>query len=395
MAVYKRGGAYYFEFVWKGERIKASTRQGNKRVAEQAQAAKRTELAKAEVGIRERPQAPTLKAFTEERFLPFIEAQFAAKPSTLSYYRIGARNLLRYSPLASLPLDQIQAEAVTGYVAYLRDSSWQTSTMNRALEVLRRAFSLAMEWNAVDRRLPRVRMLPGERRRDRTLTDTEERSYLEAARTVGEGILQDYARALEGIRATARGEVPLEPKDPFLLRDVATVLLDTGLRPEECYRLKWEEIRDGSLRISHGKTENARRTIPLPERSAAALGMRRAAALSPEWVFPAPTKSGHIEKFSLKKRHAAACQLAGMERVPVYTFRHTVLTRWARKMDPYTLAYLAGHSDFSTTKRYVHPNEETVLAAMVAARVVQGPPNSHTRGEAGTDGPGAVSAVIQ
>ncbi len=32
-------------------------------------------------------------------------------------------------------------------------------------------------------------------------------------------------------------------------------------------------------------------------------------------------------------------------------------------MDPYTLAYLAGHSDFSTTKRYVHPQTETVLAA--------------------------------
>ncbi len=33
-------------------------------------------------------------------------------------------------------------------------------------------------------------------------------------------------------------------------------------------------------------------------------------------------------------------------------------------MDPYTLAYLAGHSDFSTTKRYVHTQAETVRAAM-------------------------------
>jgi hypothetical protein len=27
-------------------------------------------------------------------------------------------------------------------------------------------------------------------------------------------------------------------------------------------------------------------------------------------------------------------------------------------MDPYTLAYVAGHSDFATTRRYVHPNLE-------------------------------------
>ncbi len=40
-------------------------------------------------------------------------------------------------------------------------------------------------------------------------------------------------------------------------------------------------------------------------------------------------------------------------------------------MDPYTLAYLAGRSDFSTTKRYVHPQTETVLAAFERAREVR------------------------
>jgi hypothetical protein len=37
-------------------------------------------------------------------------------------------------------------------------------------------------------------------------------------------------------------------------------------------------------------------------------------------------------------------------------------------MDPYTLAYLAGHSDFATTKRYVHPELRTVRAAMEKAQ---------------------------
>jgi hypothetical protein len=36
-------------------------------------------------------------------------------------------------------------------------------------------------------------------------------------------------------------------------------------------------------------------------------------------------------------------------------------------MDPFTLAYLAGHSDISITKRYVHPEDETVRAAMERA----------------------------
>jgi hypothetical protein len=45
-------------------------------------------------------------------------------------------------------------------------------------------------------------------------------------------------------------------------------------------------------------------------------------------------------------------------------------------MDPYTLAYLAGHSDFATTKRYVHPRQETVKRAMEKARTAQTPHDS-------------------
>ena len=33
-------------------------------------------------------------------------------------------------------------------------------------------------------------------------------------------------------------------------------------------------------------------------------------------------------------------------------------------MDPWTLAYLAGHRDMNITKRYVHPQEQTIRVAM-------------------------------
>jgi hypothetical protein len=51
-------------------------------------------------------------------------------------------------------------------------------------------------------------------------------------------------------------------------------------------------------------------------------------------------------------------------------------------MDPYTLAYYAGHSDFATTRRYVHPNVETGREAMQRARVARGGHNSGHSGEA-------------
>ena|SRR5579862_7281224 len=60
-------------------------------------------------------------------------------------------------------------------------------------------------------------------------------------------------------------------------------------------------------------------------------------------------------------------------------------------MDPYTLAYLAGHSHFSTTKRYVHPQADTVRAAMERARGVKG---GHSFGHSDEKAAGTRSAPI-
>ena len=116
-------------------------------------------------------------------------------------------------------------------------------------------------------------------------------------------------------------------------------------------------------------------------------------AIRQAWVFPAPTSSGHIEPSSLKKQHTKAVseatrilreETSGPQRCfagfELYTLRRTCLTRWAPHMDPWTLAYLAGHRDMNITKRYVHPQEQTILAAMEKARVVKGGHSSgHTQ----------------
>jgi integrase len=115
--------------------------------------------------------------------------------------------------------------------------------------------------------------------------------------------------------------------------------------------------------------------VSLPKRVEAILEMRRTVATS-EWVFPALTKSGHIEPSTLKKRHQKACALAGIEHLPM----HPCLTRWADHMDPYSLAHFAGHSSFVTTRRYVHPNLDTGRAAMERAQEAQG---RHKNGHSG------------
>jgi integrase len=144
-------------------------------------------------------------------------------------------------------------------------------------------------------------------------------------------------------------------------------------------------VLDSKLEIHYGKTDNARRRIPMTPRVKATLDMRLSKVSSGSWVFPAQTKSGHIEPSSLKKQHLKAIgeatrilreeskkedgQLAAFE---LYTLRHTCLTRWAPHMDPWTLAYLAGHRDMNITKRYVHPQEQTIRSAMDRAQAAEG-----------------------
>lgn len=369
MAVYKRGGTYWFKFVWNGETVRESAKTGNKRTAEQIEAARKTQLAKGEVGIRDRAPVPTLADFLKREFLPHIETRFADKRKTRAHYTVQIKHLLAHSALAGTALDAIRAELLGGFIEKLRQQKYEISSINRALQVLRRVLMVAAEWGKIERVPVKIRMQPGENRRDRVLSGDEERDYLKAAGEIGDAILEVYETALSGIRAKQRGEQPQKPADPYLLRDVAIVLLDCGLRPEECYGLRWEHVRQDTVYIPFGKTVNARREVPLSERAQEVFARRRGG--ESVWVYPAPTSSGHIEQSSLKKQHAKACQEAKVKAFVPYTFRHTCLTRWATILDPYTLAYLAGHSDFSTTRRYVHPNLNTAREALERARLAQ------------------------
>jgi integrase len=342
--IYKqpRSRFWWYKFTWRGEAIRESTKQTNKRVAEQMEAAHKTALAKGEVGTREKRPAPTLAEFSGRDFLPFVRSTFSEKPHTRLFYECGVKSLLADEKLAARPLDSITSEHIASFLAKRREQGLQTSSMNRKLQVLLRMFHLAQEWGKTEKALPKVRILPGENHRERVLTPEEEARYVEGARKWDQG--------------------------PLLLPDVATILLDCALRPEECFRLRWENVRDGGIVIHHGKTENARRHIPVSQRVEAVLEMRRATSAGSPSVFPARTRSGHIEPASVKRQHLRACAEAKVERFPLYTLRHTCLTRWAPHMDPWTLAHLAGHRDMAITRRYVHPQAETIREAMEKAR---------------------------
>ena len=237
--IYKRGRIYWYKFVWEGETIRESTKQGSDKVARQMEAAHRTSLAKGEVGIRERKPVPALSEFCDQRFEPWAKSSFErCTPANWLWYRSGIRALRSYKPMANAKLDSIGNELAADFAAYRQADGKQISTINSALRVLRRILRLAAEWGVLEA-YPVLSLLPGERHRETVVTPEQEQKYLKNC--------------------------------PEPLKSIATVLADSGMRPEECYRMRWENInwqhgRNGAVLVTHGKTVAARRSIPMTPR---------------------------------------------------------------------------------------------------------------------------------
>lgn len=230
MSVFKKNGVYHFRFMHRGKVVRKSTKQGDKRTAELIEAAERIALSKGDAGLGEKPPVPTLAEFLRDRIQPWAAKK--PKPTTLTWYASGIKPLLAYPPIANRALDEITSEHVDDFAAH-RSEDHAVGTVNRELRVLRRCLRLAAKWGTIDK-APEVSMAGAEKRRERVVADREFAQYLACASP--------------------------------LVADIAMLLNETGLRPEEAHRLEWPDIdlgERGSLLVRHGKTSAARRRLPL------------------------------------------------------------------------------------------------------------------------------------
>src|ERR1022692_353838 len=339
MSLYKRGDVYWYQFQFKGQRIQESTHTGNKDAARQIESAERVRLAKGEAGINERQPAPTLAEFGP-RFQRAIETVCADKPATVGFYEEKLRRLLADSQLAGARLDAIDEAVIDGYKQrrtrqasrYGRPIS--PASVNRELATLRRLLRLAQEWKVLDR-VPRIRLLRGERNREFVLGHGLEPAYLAAA--------------------------------PQPLRDVAVLMLETGVRPGEAVGLQWPDVRlqtavhakYGYIVIRGGKSRNAKRNLRLTARAAEMLQARKAATRS-AWVFPGETAESAILGTSLDHQHDEVRTAVNLPKdFVIHSLRHTMLTRLGEAgADAFAIMKIAGHSSVTVSQRYVHPTPE-------------------------------------
>ena len=316
--------------------VRRSTRQTNRQAAKAMEASFRTALAKGEAGLLDRKPVPRLRDFAL-KFTEAIRVRCAAKPRTVQFYVEKLTRLLEFEQLANAPLDRIEEALVENYVQY-RSKKVSPASVNRELATLRRLLRIAEEWKIIVR-VPRIRLLRGERSRDFVLTHPQEQLYLTTA--------------------------------PQPLRDAALLLIDTGLRLGEAVALEWKDVylepingaKFGYICIRDGKTKNAKRNVCLTARLKAVLQKRKIESDS-RWVFPGRLNKP-IQGTSLDHLHAKVRKFLGLTKEFVlHSLRHTLLTRLGQSgTDAFTIMRIAGHASVTISQRYVHPTPETVERA--------------------------------
>ncbi len=344
MAIYKRGGTYWYEFQFNGQRIQESSQTRNKEAARNIEAAHRVRLAKGEAGIIEKPPAKMFKEFAPE-FEKAIETLCKDKPRTIAFYQERMRRLLDFPELAKCRLDKIDEELIeklkhqrTRQVSRL-GKPLAVASINRELATLRRLLRLAQEWKIIDR-VPRIRLFRGEENRDFVLNYQHEEWYLHMA--------------------------------PDPLKDIAMVMLDTGMRPGEASAIEWAHVRlqpaagskFGYVHVPGGKSKNAKRNLSLTARVAAMLKARHKSRRGGSFVFPGDAGGASLVS-SLDHQHAEFCALTGVfPAFVIHSLRHTMLTRLGESgADAFTIMKIAGHSSVTVSQRYVHPSPESLERA--------------------------------
>src|SRR5262249_17746833 len=135
------------------------------------------------------------------------------------------------------------------------------ATVNSDIRAIKRILNIARDWQYKTKQI-RLPNLAGEEGRDRVISHDEEQAYLAAA--------------------------------PDLLRDFATISLDTGLRPaSELCALRWEYVhfepagnaKFGYAHIPRGKTKNSKRNVPLTACVKTVLEQRHEEAGKPQLGF--------------------------------------------------------------------------------------------------------------
>jgi integrase len=341
MALYRRGKIWWFNFDFQGRHIQESSGFVNKTAALRAEAKRRTDLLDRRAGFTKCKPCPRFEEYAKQ-FLEWSMQQH--RPKTYELHKLNCETLKRF--FHGKYLDEISSAMIENFKSA------------RKRERVRWAKNRTLTDASVNRALATAKLL---------YHQAERSGYTVKNPVVGVAMFREPIDSMCVISFKEQASYLAETSQP--LHDIAKIILDTGMRPEEVFRLQTENLdfKQKTIFCPYGKTKAARRAIPMTDDALSLLTLRvkKATKLGTPYLFAA---RHDVQKpiGSVKKAHAAAVKRANLKRhFRLYDLRHTFATRAvASGVDLPTLSALLGHASIVMSAHYVHPAAEQKRVAM-------------------------------
>ena len=365
MGLFKRGNVWWYEFVFRGQRIRETSNSSNKEIAARAERERRRSLELGTAGLKESVR-PALFSVSSKMWVEMNAAHWSASNLQIETYNVN--HLLPH--FGKMLLTDIDADDISRYQAYRKKQKASPRTINMEVGTLRAVLRKHRLWANIQ---PDVRMLKARGEIGRALSEDEQLRLLTACK-----------------KSRSRSLYP-----------AVLLSLHTGLRNGELRLLRWHQIDFLETQLTVGKSKTSGgegRVIPLSATAAKCLQQWR--SLFPEakpehFVFPSERygllgEEGYADGVAVsydtrpttaigswKVSWTAARNAAGVQ-CRWHDLRHTFVSSMAEgQASDATIMALAGHLSRKMMERYSHTRNESkrqAIAALDRTASTQGSP---------------------
>jgi site-specific recombinase XerD len=325
MGLVKRGEVWWMNFMFQGRRIRRSTGTTNRPLAGSI-------LAKVQIQLVEGQYFDSLEERTRtfKELMDRFEREHLVKLASRDTCRVFVKHFRQF--FGDRTLAQITPRLIVEFKRSRSAVGVKAATINRELTCLKKAFNLAKrEWEwCRDNPVSRVSAEKGANKRDRWLTEDEERRLLGVS--------------------------------PCWLRELVVFALHSGMRLGEILALTWTGVDLFRRTVTVFRSKNGeRRTVPMNQTVIALLKEKaKVRLLKTELVFPSRTGTS-LDPNHLRRALRIAITRADLQDVHFHDLRHTFATRLVQSgVDLYKVQRLLGHKSPIMTQRYAHHYPESL-----------------------------------
>lgn len=340
MAIFRRGKIWWYEFVFRGQRIRETTKSASKTLAIEAERTRRRELEEAVNGIKKR-RKPMLFSVAAKAWMKSMSAGWS--PSNVAIQGYNLKHLKKY--FGKKLLEDITAENIGFYQRKRKAEGASNRTINMELATCRQILKRHKLWTTL---ADDVKMLSEDKEIGKPLTNEEATRLLDACR-----------------RSPSPSLFP-----------AMTIFANTGLRNGELRKARWNQVDflNATFQVGKAKTEGSSgRVIPLNRTALGAFQQLRSRwpdAKPKDYIFPSEKLKfkgkGTVERRTMtsysvdyskplgswKTAWRTARKEAGINR-RIHDWRHHVITMLAEtQTSESTIKALSGHLSRKMLEHY-------------------------------------------